>query len=128
MDCVVYVDTSDPVRGANEVCQLIENSMARARREVRLVPRLYKSGVRYARQNPSACELRQPLDVFKRKGGDCKQLTLWRIAELRELDGEHATPRIIWLNEAVGLVAHALVRRADGSLEDPSLLLGMPDL
>lgn len=102
--------------------------MARARREVHLVPRLYQSGVKYLRQNPRACEFRQPLDVYKRGGGDCKQLALWRIAELRELDGENATPRVMWMNEKVGLEAHALVRRADGTLEDPSLLLGMPDL
>ena len=125
MLCVIDVDTSDKKRAADEVCALLEYAMTRARREVRTVPRLYKAGVKYVKQSPKACAFCSPKIVYERKGGDCKQLVLWRIAELRELDGENATPRIIWLTDKLGLRAHAQVRRANGDIEDPSLLLGM---
>jgi hypothetical protein len=113
-------------QAALEICQCIEVAMSRARREVkaRKVPHLHKSGVKYVAQDSRACALRPPTDVLKRGGGDCKQLVLWRIAELRE-SGVHATPRIIWLADKKGLRAHAQVRLPDGSTEDPSYNLGM---
>jgi len=123
--CVIDVDCSNQARAADEIVALIEHAMARARREVRSTPHLYASGVRYVKQNPKACAFRPPKDVLSRRGGDCKQLVLWRIAELRELWNENATARIMWLNDKQGLRAHAQVRRADGNIEDPSLLLGM---
>lgn len=125
MLCIVDVDTSNQQQAADMVCALIELAMIRARREVLSTPRLYSSGCKYVRQNPEACAFRSPKDVLNRRGGDCKQLVLWRIAELRELDKEDAKPRIMWLNDKKGLRAHAQVRRANGDLEDPSLLLGM---
>lgn len=124
---VADVDTTDKEQAAREVCLFFDAAMPRARREVRSLPPLYQSGVRYASQDPKACALRNPKSVFERKSGDCKQLVLWRIAELRE-HGVNATPRIIWLAQKDELVAHAQVRLPDGSIEDPSYNLGMPPL
>ena len=60
--------------------------------------------------------------------GDCKVLACWRAAEL-QLAGEHAIafPRI--KRQTIGRrwrnIAHILVRRGNGAIEDPSRLLGM---
>jgi hypothetical protein len=124
--CVLDIDTTDQQRAALAVCALLELSLDRARAEIRsgAVPPLYKSGVKYVSQPKSTCAFIPPSEVFRRKGGDCKQLTLWRLAELREA-GEYATPRVIWIPEPKGFKAHALLRRKDGRIEDPSVNLGM---
>jgi len=126
MLCLVEIDTSDQERAAREVCQLFEVAIERAIAEVkaRKVPALHSSGVRYASQPANACAFRPPSQVFARKAGDCKQLCLWRAAEHR-LIGVHATPRIIWLNNREGLLAHMVLRLPDSNIEDPSVELGM---
>lgn len=123
---ILDIEVADRRSAATEICQCIEVALIRASREVkaRKVPPLYSAGMRYKPQNPAACALRPPSQVLARGGGDCKHLVLWRLAELR-VAGEHATPRIIWLNDAKGLKAHAQVRRGDGTIEDPSVILGM---
>ena len=57
---------------------------------------------------------------------NCDDLSPWRVAELRE-HGEPAKIRIQWKKhpETGQKLFHIVVRRADGSIEDPSLLLGM---
>lgn len=127
MLCVVDIDTSDKDAAAALLIQLFELNMARAQREAKALPPLYNSGVKYVSQDPRACAFRTPKEVAERKGGDCKQLVLWRIAECRNA-GIHCTPRIIWLNASEKLQAHALVRHPDGSVEDPSYNLGMGPL
>jgi len=126
LDIEIGGTEAEKTRAANEICQCIEVAVSRARREVkaRKVPPLFNSGVKYVTQDARACALRPPSEVHKRSGGDCKQLVLWRIAELRE-SGVHATPRIMWLKDKRGLRAHAQVRLPDGSIEDPSYNLGM---
>jgi hypothetical protein len=66
-----------------------------------------------------------PADVLSRGGGDCKQLVVWRLGELRNAGETDAAPRIVWLPEHKGFRAHALIRRANGDIEDPSVELGM---
>lgn len=87
----------------------------------RPLPQLYRSGVVYRRQaGPERFRLAP--DVYARRGGDCDQLCCWRVAELR-LAGEtgaRAIPKVI--NPKL---IHVVVRRADGSIEDPSKRLGM---
>jgi len=131
MLCLVNVDTTDREQAANEVCALAEVAIAEARRELRTgaIPFLYSSGVRFIEQSPNACCFRPPSEVLERKGGDCKQLTTWRIAELREA-GIDAKPRVIWLEATdgqgvKGFIAHMLLRLPDNNLEDPSVNLGM---
>lgn len=85
-------------------------------------PPLYSSGVRYAEDLPgSAEEFCAIPDVLRRGRGDCDDLAPWRAAELR-LCGEHATAEPVHVG---GGQWHVIVRRADGSIEDPSARLGM---
>jgi hypothetical protein len=86
------------------------------------LPPLYSSGVRYAPEPHHGEGLEDfalPNVTFARKCGDCDDLCIYRIWELR-VAGEFATCNAIWLNNAV----HVRVRRANGQLEDPSILLG----
>lgn len=91
------------------------------------LPPLYSSGVRYERESclapnvPGACErfltLRQ---LISERVGDCDDLACARAAELIRA-GERA--RAYPVRSPVGF--HILVRRGDGSIEDPSKILGM---
>lgn len=57
---------------------------------------------------------------------NCDDLVSWRIAELRNA-GENAKVRLKWQYDVSrsSRMYHVLVRRADGTVEDPSLRLGM---
>ena len=97
------------------------------------VPRLYQSGVRYLEHMPctEGEECWQDVRLCLASGiGNCKELSSWRIAELA-LGGEHAThditrTRVQRLEGGGQLVTyHVRVRRADGTIEDPSRRLGM---
>jgi len=102
------------------------------------VPPIYKSGVRYKEEplnNATLGHIGTPQRieefaavpaVIERGWGDCDDLSPWRCAELRE-HGEPAKLRIQWKRnpETGQKLFHIVVRRADGSIEDPSLLLGM---
>lgn len=124
IDVPIGTTEAEKTRAAEVLCQLFEIALPQAQLEAKKLPPLYKSGVKYISQAPNACAFRCPQDVYDRKGGDCKQLVLWKLAELRNA-GEPAKPRIIWLADKAGLRAHAQVRRADRSIEDPSMVLGM---
>ncbi|SRR5581483_2198043 len=68
--------------------------------------------------------------VMSQGGGDCKDFTAWRIAELRRAGNAMVVPEIRYLpqclptGEVVNLW-HVLVRQGP-KVEDPSKLLGMP--
>jgi hypothetical protein len=101
-------------------------------------PPLYRSGVRYREEPPNHAKLGHEASaakvedfsaipaILERGWGDCDDLSPWRVAELREA-GEPARIRIQWKRhpETGQKFYHVLVRRADGSIEDPSLKLGM---
>ncbi len=89
-------------------------------------PKLYNAGVVYREEDP-----RQGYEDFaivpaiiSRGWGDCDDLAPWRAAELQN-GGENAKIRIQWKRTAKGKLFHIVVRRADGSIEDPSRILGM---
>lgn len=134
MLCVVDIDTADKVECANALCLLFEVAMPQAQREVKSLPDLYKSGIKYEFQDPRACAFRSPKDIYDRKVADCKQLVLYRMAQLRN-SGVWVMPRIIWLAQKEKLVAHAQLRHPNGQetnkvqplgdIEDPSYHLGM---
>lgn len=99
------------------------------------VPPLYRSGVRYMNEPKKWLIQGYPIaieefacipEIIKRGFGDCDDLAPWRCAELRRA-GEKAKIRITWKANPVegGKLFHIVVRRADGSIEDPSLKLGM---
>jgi len=86
-------------------------------------PTLYKSAVVYKRE-PKGSEVWRNIPIVISAGwGDCEDLAAWRVAELRYA-GIAADPWIQWgVDQAARY--HALVRHPNGSIEDPSLSLGM---
>lgn len=87
-------------------------------------PPLYQAGVVYVPEGPGREEWQDIPTTLARGEGDCEDLASWRIAELR-VQGEQAIPWVTWRRVGTGLRYHALVKRADGSIEDPSAKLGM---
>lgn len=86
------------------------------------LPPLYSGGIRFAPEPGHGSGLEDfalPNVTFSRKWGDCDDLVIYRIWELR-VQGEQATCRAVWQDNAV----HVLVRRSNGTLEDPSIILG----
>lgn len=90
------------------------------------IPPLYASGVRYARDG-IGYERWKSIPVAMRDGtGDCKVLAAWRVAELRVSEVDRgATPLVVEAGGPYSRQWHVVVRRSDGSIEDPSLVLGM---
>lgn len=86
------------------------------------LPPLYKSGVVY-RLEPNHGQgwedYADPWTVYRRGWADCDDATLWRLIELRVRGERVAAVRAEWVRPDV----HVLIRRANGTLEDPSLKL-----
>lgn len=83
------------------------------------IPRLYRAGVVYRRERPDRWAT---ADIVMARGfGDCEDLAAWRAAELR-MAGENA---IADVRQVAPRKWHAVVVRADGTIEDPSRKLGM---
>lgn len=96
------------------------------------VPPLYRSGVRYLERVPCVdgeCWQDAAL-TYKTQAGNCKELSSWRVAELiiAGEDARHRVTRTSVTREHDGIVVtyHVTVRRGNGTIEDPSRLLGMP--
>lgn len=92
------------------------------------IPPLYDSGVRYEAENGTEdwrtiVDIRDNLNGEGNPVGDCEDLAAWRAAELRERDNEPGA-FVDVVRGGLGLW-HAVVRRANGKLEDPSKRLGM---
>ena len=90
-------------------------------------PKLYDSGVRYAREKTEYW--RDIPTIILNKEGDCEDLGSWRVAELRE-EGKHVQPFLKWRKYGDFWLYHVMVAhmRPDGTpshLEDPSKRLGM---
>jgi len=98
--------------------------LRRAAARGRPLPPLYRSGVRYRLEAPGT-ESWDTADRCLRRGwGDCEDLAAWRAAELRVSGGDpRAHVTIVPTSQARQW--HAVVRRGDGRLEDPSRRLGM---
>lgn len=92
-----------------------------------IVPPLYRSGVTYREEPPGVETFRDAETVLELGHGDCAHLAAWRVAELRER-GEPASLRItskLSVLRPGTRLYHIVVRRGDGSVEDPSRKLGM---
>ena len=101
--------------------QLLSQGWLRAHPEA---PNLYSSGVRYRREPPELREQFATAPVCLLQGwGDCDDLAPWRAAELVVREGEPGARAIVY--EVAPGSWHCVVRRADGSIECPSSLLGM---
>lgn len=93
------------------------------------LPDLYQSGMRYQREDYESVhpeDWRDPRAMMRAGGGDCEDLAAWRCADLLRA-GERARPVFVERPrlKGGGRLFHILVQRADGSLEDPSRILGM---
>lgn len=91
----------------------------------RRAPWLLESGVVYAEDDDGREEWKDIPETLARGAGDCKDLSAWRIAELRVRVGEWAVPMVSFERRGVRVKAHVVVQRADGRLEDPARALGM---
>lgn len=86
------------------------------------LPPLYSSGIRFQKEPGHGSGIEDfalPNVTFRQRWGDCDDLVIYRIWELR-VQGEAATCHAVWQDNAV----HVLVRRANRALEDPSIILG----
>lgn len=103
------------------------------------VPPLYSAGVRYEEEPPWTFQ-GEPVEEFaaipiviERGWADCDDLAPWRCSELRLRAREPAKIRIQWQRPTLPngkkgrKYFHIVVRRANGSIEDPSAKLGMHD-
>lgn len=90
-------------------------------------PPLYTAGVRYRREEPGREDWLTVPSILRRRFGDCEDLASWRIAELR-VQGVKAKPRITFRRFGPGgrfSLYHITLEKPDGSIEDPSRILGM---
>jgi hypothetical protein len=96
------------------------------------LPFLYDAGVRYEAEELGDDDWRDVLAILDHAGGDCEDLASWRVADLRvRLSEPSARPhvtssQVVHPTEGPYTLYHIQVLRADGSVEDPSKLLGMP--
>lgn len=80
---------------------------------------LYETGVRY--REPGKLRWHTLADVYDLGWGDCKDLVAIRCAELRYFESEPAVPHVYPTSRRGRW--HAVVRRADGTIEDPSRIM-----
>lgn len=131
-----------PVRGPAGLAFVLEHLVALNAATLTHSPRIpaiYQSGVRYARESDLARTGRDVAGIDPRSGeveerfnhlsrvleigaGDCDDLACWRAAELRVRHGiaAQAVPY-----RTRGGSYHVVVRYPDGTIEDPSIILGM---
>lgn len=126
-----------PFRGKADIDFALQFATVVALRELQAhpsIPLLYRSGVRYKRDKctapgvPGACErFLSPLQVLREgKVGDCDDLGPWKCAEYLMGKGvrRDRKARAVAIRSP-GVGWHVVVRRGDGTIEDPSRRLGM---
>jgi len=127
-----------PFKGKADIDFALQLAQAIAIRELRAnpqLPLLYRSGVRWVRDTcnapgvAGACErFLSPLQVLREgKKGDCDDLGPWRAGELNLGRGgpRDRKARAVAIRSP-GIGWHVVVRRGNGTIEDPSKILGMP--
>jgi hypothetical protein len=118
------------VRSEEELTQALSTFADLAERDLRAhpyLPRLYKSRVRYLREMPGVEIWQLPSEVYTTGVGDCEDLSAWRRAELRVYGDDPAAKIRVTKTETEdgGVLYHITVLRGDGSVDDPSKVLGM---
>lgn len=94
-------------------------------------PPLYSAGVVYQNEPTNRPDKLLDIPAILSQGwGDCLHLSCWRVAELRERERElNASLAYNWkaahINGRAGRMFHCFVRRGNGKIEDPSVILGM---
>lgn len=116
---------TSPAELARTARAILESLVPLARLQVRNLPPLLCSGVVYrVEQGPET--IQDPRTTYSAGGGDCYNLTLWHVAELRER-GINAKPRIYLVQRKPngGRLWHVVTRLPDGTIFDASEALGM---
>jgi hypothetical protein len=91
----------------------------------RQVPPLYGTGVRYGAQKMGRDRWQDIPRLLITGAGACEDLAAWRAAELR-MFGEAAPIDVETFQMRDGsVIYHVVIKRANGSREDPSAALGM---
>lgn len=88
-------------------------------------PLLYRSGVFYLNENKGIENWRDVEMVLAYGNGDCEDLAAFRAAELVVREGIQARPRVTFEETPQDILFHVDVLMPDGSIEDPSRILGM---
>lgn len=87
------------------------------------LPPLYRSGIRYEREPRGSEEWLTPLQMLERGVSDCEDIAAYRVGELRASGADPGA--VVTIVRTGPRTLHAVVRRSDGSIEDPSRVLGM---
>lgn len=120
-----------PFAGRRELTAALAalTALDRAQMRWRKLPPLYASGVRYQRETCLAPHVRETCErwltaeqLLDEGQGDCEDLACYRAAEL-QVSGEDQRAEAWPVKTPKGW--HIVVKRSDGSVEDPSLRLGM---
>ena len=120
----VFIDV--PMDATGRMAQAALEGLAQAATEEIAgggMPLLYASGVRYERERPGHEEWLIPSQVLAGGVGDCEDLAAYRVGELRATGADEGA-RIVIIPTGPRTM-HAVVRRSNGELEDPSRALGM---
>ncbi len=91
------------------------------------VPSLYHAGIRYTPDVQGDEKWKDIARVIGTRAGNCKEFAAWRVAELR-FRGDPLARCVVTVTPLPQYTLfHITVRRGDGTLEDPSRALGMPE-
>lgn len=86
------------------------------------LPALYATDIRYVRERRGQENWQTARDLLRTLSGDCEDLCGYRVSELWYRGERGARP---WVIDVRPRLRHAVVRRANGRIEDPSKRLGM---
>lgn len=86
------------------------------------LPPLFEAGVVYRREPRGREQWLHAAQLVRRGFGDCEDLACYRAADLRVYESEPARVRVLRTGRKT---LHAVVERADGSIEDVARALGM---
>ncbi len=112
------------IEAAEQVLQGLARANVAAWRLFPNMPTLYRSGVRYQRELPGKREHWKSYPVIlKARIADCDDLSAARVGELLA-SGEDPRARV-HIYRTSPKTLHAVVLRGDGTIEDPSRILGM---
>lgn len=117
--------TSDPEELARTARAILEALLPLARTQVRTLPPLLTSGVVYGVEEGAEL-FTDPQAVYRKGFGDCANLTLWHVAELRERGVPAAFKVYKVANKPNGgRLWHVQTRLPNGTFFDASDALGM---
>lgn len=105
---------------------ILEALVPLARAQCLHLPPLLSAGVVYSLEDEGEESIVDPATVYRRKKGDCWQLTLWHVAELRNR-GQAAGAHIYLVKRRPngGRLWHVQTRLPSGEIFDTSRALGM---